>query len=172
MKTLFKDILNAIATLEDGSGDPLIRYVDWDMGQIDVDPEFMPVSWPCALINVSDRDVSNIGENAQMREVLISIRMAFKVFERATNLVSGGLLDAALEHMDKMDEVYKVLSGMEGDSYQKLVCEGTIIEPRPHPRIYTMTFSTILSDERDMKEWLIIPAPSVDVELPVIYKRE
>lgn len=98
MKQIFLHLSNILSQLENQSGEKLIRWIDFDLAQLD--QEKPPLSYPAALIQFGDANWIQFGSNEQMADQSITITFAFKVFERTHSKAIESYRDEALEHLD------------------------------------------------------------------------
>ncbi len=72
---LFLALRTLIANLADGQGNPYFRYVDQDLGQLEM--ERPPVLWPCVLIDIDEMSFRNMTDAAQLGTVKVVLRLGF-----------------------------------------------------------------------------------------------
>lgn len=96
----------------------ILAYVGEDWGQLDLFDRRPPVTWPCALFDVTSADYSDAGKGRQDGSGQVTIRIA----HYNPVLVSSGAPDndRAFGMIDIVGEVYKCLQGLSGDSFTRL----------------------------------------------------
>lgn len=144
MKQLFLDISEKIEAV------PAIRWVDFDLGQLE--QELPPVSYPCALISVQSGEFTNLTSLAQHGELIIAVRVAFKVFERTHSKTENNFREVGLQHLDTLQAVHYALHGMDGENFDSLQRQSMATEPNlqnPNLRIYTLLYTTLYNDSDD-----------------------
>lgn len=124
---------------------PSIRYVDFDLGQLD--EEMPPVSYPCALINISKADFQDLSQGVQQGEVLVTILLAFRTYERTNNLVAQNHRAIGLKHLDTIEEVNTALSGLSGETFDDLNRRSYIQEPRSDIKVYALTYESLYTSD-------------------------
>jgi hypothetical protein len=143
MKDLYNDILAAIT-----ANVPTVRWVDFDLGQLD-GTELPPVSYPCVLIGFEGATYSEVSQLIQLGEVSLSIRVAFKTFERTGSAINTTFRDVGLAHLDVLRQVHFALQGLTGAAYSQLSRTSMSQEPRADLRVYRYSYRTIYTDGPD-----------------------
>ena len=139
MKEVFKTVADAVQAV------PGVRWVDFDLGQLDTGPN-PPVSWPCVLISFQDAAFQNMAEGAQLAEMVLILRVGFKVRERTHSKAETTYRDDGLAHIDLMNAIHAALDGLAGDTFKDLRRRGWATEPRADWRVYRLTYSCIYYD--------------------------
>lgn len=85
---LYLALINIINSVTGEDGEPLIRFIDQDYGQLESHSGDMrvPVSWPCVLIDVAAASYTNTGEHVQLGTVTVSLRLGFPPYSGTSNL--------------------------------------------------------------------------------------
>lgn len=143
MKDLFKHIDARIKAAA-----PAVRWVDWDLGQLEQDP-MPPVSFPCALISFNQPLINLMGSGVEYADTLITLRVAFRVYERTHSKTQTVFRDKALEHLDTLEAMHKALQGSEGECFSKLKRNSFTNVQRADLRVYTLTYSCMYYNQPD-----------------------
>jgi hypothetical protein len=123
-----------------------IRWIDFDLGQLE--QETPPIAFPCVLIGLgSSPIVSNSGRVDQV-SLQITIRVAFRLFERTHSVTADMYRDAALTHLDMLRDVHAQLNGLTGTNFSALTrTQYWSNEKRADIRVYQCSYGTILEDD-------------------------
>lgn len=141
-KLTFKEITAPLIAV------PGIRYVDFDLGQLEV--ENPPVSFPCILVGLGGSPVVSNGAGIDQVSLNFSVRVAFKLFERTSNINADTYRDQALAHLDKLKDVNAALNGLVGTSFNAIqLVQYWRNEKRADIRIYEATYGTLLEATTD-----------------------
>ncbi|MEM1369265.1 MAG: hypothetical protein AAGG02_14915 [Cyanobacteria bacterium P01_H01_bin.15] len=140
MDRVFQVISNKIT-----SDVPELRWVDFDLGQLE--QEQPPVSWPCALISFQAPQFQNLSRLAQQAELLIAVRLAFRVFERTHSVAQDQFRQIGLQHFSTIKKVHAALHGMDGENFKGLARASFATEPRADLRVYNLIYSCLFTDE-------------------------
>lgn len=143
MKDLFKAISTAITTKV-----PAVRWVDFDLGQLD-SGEAPPVSFPCVLIGFGNAGYSNLAQLVQLGEIQVSIRVAFKTFERTHSAATESFRDVGLAHLDTLQAIHFALQGLSGTAFSSMTRETMAQENRADLRVYRYVYSTVYTEGPD-----------------------
>lgn len=139
MKVLFEAIQNKlIADVTE------LRMIDFDLGQLEQQP-LPPLDYPACLIAFGESPFVDLGRLRQQAEVIINIRLAFRVFERTHNIAASQYRAIGLAHLDVVDKVKWALHGLSGDDFDAMSHTGFNTEPRADLRVYGLTFKTLLT---------------------------
>lgn len=122
-----------------------LRWIDFDLGQLEQE-NLPPVSFPCALIGLEEAIFEDLSQNGQQAEMIINIRVAFKVFERTHNKVPENFRLVGLAHLDTIDAINTALSGLAAGGASGLKRTSVIQEKRADLRVYTLSYSTLYTD--------------------------
>ena len=122
---------------------PQLRWVAINVGQMNI--ENPPVDYPCALVDVPRLQYRNIAVDGsiQSKELTIEVELYFVVRASATMSAPEAVREQALEHLDIMEQVYKVLHGFRHGDYSRLECIGITRSKNYYPRNVTLTFTCI-----------------------------
>lgn len=139
MKDLFKAISDAIT-----ANVAAVRWVDFDLGQLE--QETPPVSFPCALIGFQSATFENIAGTGQQADILVSVRLAFRVFERTHSKATSNFRNEGLAHLDTIQAVHNALNGLDGDNFSALIRSGYENEKRADLRVYNLFYTVSYCD--------------------------
>lgn len=156
MDLLFKHVQEKLDTdIKD------IRWIDWDFGQL-AEPK-PPVSWPCCLIDFPAVQYSNEGNNIQLGDTTITLRLGFKVYERAHNKTTHIYKDQALEHLNILKAVHKALQGFEEAHFSGLSRISFSRTKNIKHREYVITYRTTIFDETAKRTVKKVPRPDFEI---------
>lgn len=143
MKQLLTDLQNRIIAEV-----PALRYVDIDWGQLSYYFPHPPIQWPCALIDITNVQWSNVLKNGQLGMATIQISVADLRLTNTSGKAPQGQKDNALAIWDILNKVYVALQGWAGDkSYAGLMRTANSQTRREDGvRIYQITFTTEIKD--------------------------
>jgi hypothetical protein len=118
---LFLAIQQRILTIQDANSNALLRYVAQDVGQLEYyiagNGGKPPVSWPCALIDISDVRYTDMSDNCQMGTATVIIRLGFPPLEgTASDVISQKYRQKALYYYEIEAAVQQVLHGWRPDT--------------------------------------------------------
>lgn len=139
-KTTFKEITAKILEVTN------VRWVDFDLGQLE--QEAPPVSYPCVLVGLGQSPVFNLTDGTDQVELSVTIRVAFRLYERTHNVNTDTYRDKALEHLDTLANIHAKLNGLSGTNFNAIGRVGYWAnERRADIRVYTATYQTLLEDD-------------------------
>lgn len=138
MKDIFLAISAAVEQLN------TVRWVDFDLGQLE--QEQPPVSFPCTLVGFDNGTFENLGNLGQQGIVQVSIRVAFRTFERTHSKAAASFRNVGLEHLDILQAIHTKLNGLNGTSFTALTRVGMATERRADLRVYNLTYTTLMTD--------------------------
>lgn len=90
---------------------PEIRMVAIDIGQLDYYETRPAVTWPCVLIDFSEANFSNEGENVQWMDGAVLLRVGFSPFSQATSITPDVSMKTALGFFEIENKIYTALQG-------------------------------------------------------------
>jgi hypothetical protein len=138
MKELFEALQERLMDIED------LRMIDFDLGQLEAEP-LPPLDYPAVLISFSDSQFLDLGGLTQNALVTITLRVAFRVFERTHSIAKDEWRAEGLKHLEVLDKIKWALHGFAGDCFAPLSHRGFATEPRADLRVYSLNFETLLS---------------------------
>lgn len=96
-----------------------LKYVDQDWGQLDEYSQNPPVKWPCALVDVSSANYSNIGtdrgmvpKNRQMAECTLEVTVANLKLSSSSGRAPQGQRTHAANIKEIIEKVHQALHGV------------------------------------------------------------
>lgn len=138
-KATFQEIAAAVEAV---SG---VRWVDFDLGQFE--DENPPVSFPSVLIGFDSATFTDLSGSAQQGTLVVSVRVAFQLFERTHSKNDSTKRNAALAHLDTLQNIHAALQSLSGTNFSALSRIGYENEKRADLRVYRMTYSTLVTDD-------------------------
>lgn len=142
-KELFQHISDQIETVKDTNDQSVIRWVDFDLGQMD--EENPPVSFPCALITFGDvGDFTTFTDGSQQGAMTITVRLAFKLRERTNSKTPPPYRNEALEMLNIVEAVHTALQATYGDDFGQLERSALRSERKSAYRVFEMDYSTVI----------------------------
>jgi len=133
---------------------PEIREVAEDKGQIDAYENRPAVSFPCLLIDF-DFKFDDMGENTQMGEGAVIIRLAFPPYSSSSSLMPVEVREKGMAYLDYELKVYQALQGWQplsdpaadGFAFKALSRRTAVTEKRNDPiRVRQIRYDTALED--------------------------
>lgn len=94
---------------------PEIRYIDRDLGQLEVQDELgrPRVSLPCVLIDFPDTKYDQEFEGAQMGEPTLMVRLGFAPFSHTNSLAPTEVRMKGLQFWELENKLYVALQGFD-----------------------------------------------------------
>lgn len=148
MKVLFEAIQNKLIT-----DVTELRMIDFDLGQLEQEP-LPPLDYPACLIAFGESPYSDLSLLAQQAEVQITLRLAFRVFERTHNIASSQYRQIGLAHLNVIDKVKWALHGLSGADFDKISHRLFSTEPRADLRVYQLSFETMLTVQPPTEQYV------------------
>ena len=139
-KDLFQHISDRIETVKDANNEAIIRFVDFDLGQLD--DENPPVSFPCALLGFGDvGDFLTFADGSQQGALTVTVKMGFKLRERTHSKTPPQYRGEALEMLNTVEAVHNALQGSGGtDTLGKLNRTGFRNERKANFRVFELDY--------------------------------
>ena len=113
---MIKEIIQAVQAKIQSVTD--IKYVDADWGQLDYYSPNFPVKFPCALIDVSNANYSNIGidkratpRNRQQADATLSLTIADLKLSNSSGMAPTFQKDNAYKIYELIESVHAMLQG-------------------------------------------------------------
>ena len=143
MDILYNDILTQIAAKV-----PEIKWTGWDNGEIDLIDRSYPVPFPNILIDFVQYDPETVGQNVQRGQLLIRIRIAFRIYDDMNSIAPDTSRTAGFNILKLLNSIYIALQGFTASShYNELERVGQNRERRDDElTVYTMDFITDFRD--------------------------
>jgi len=153
MKSLFAQLFLAIQTRIINMV-PEIKWIDQDVGQLEHYEVRPSVQFPCILIDFMNTQYNQEGNNTQMVNLQIELRLGFSPFQSANSVSPDISKQQALQFYEVEQKVYEALNNWvpadaEGNSLtEPLIRFQAATERRNDPyRIRTMQFVTATEDD-------------------------
>jgi hypothetical protein len=129
---------------------PDIRYSNQDLGQLEA-PGDPPVSWPCALIDMSDTQYADLMGGTQEGNVCtVSIRLGFNPYSQTSNLQPQAVREKGLSYYDLEDAIYRCFQGWTGNGmFSPFTRVRAVTEKREEDRfrVRVLIFTTAFEDD-------------------------
>ncbi|MDB0603174.1 hypothetical protein PL373_18985 [Tenacibaculum maritimum] len=149
MKQLIKNIQQRLQPIQE------LKYVDEDWGQLDYYSPNFPVQWPCVLIDITNANFSNIGQDKrvkpmqrQMGETIFSFTIANLKLTNTSSKAPLAQKDNAWSIWELIEKVHTELQGFNPDTNAgKLIRTGwNRIKRDDGVQEYTVTYSCSLNN--------------------------
>lgn len=143
MDILYKDILTRIAAQV-----PAVKWTGWDNGEIDLIEKHYPIPFPNVLIDFSEYTPESVGMNVQVGQLLIRIRIAFRIYDDMNSIAPSTSQSAGFTVIRALNDIYKALQGWTASAhYNELERVAQSRERRDDElTVYTMDFMTNFRD--------------------------
>jgi hypothetical protein len=133
MKDIFLTIQEKLGEI------PELQYVDKNWQQLQYDPP--PVKFPCALLDVSSVDYTQMGNRAQMAEASVEITVANVRLHNSSSKAPHKADAYAVFAL--IDKIHQLLHGFTNGQFQRLTRIGVQrVQAEFGYEIYTVTFRT------------------------------
>jgi hypothetical protein len=133
MEQLFRDIQTQIENEV-----PEIAWIDIDENQLEAFGEDAPVDYPCLLVGFPFAQFTSAGGRSQIAEIEISIKVAFKLWEKFNTKVPNR--DVVFAHYVILKKVMKALQGLGGTKYNGLFRVSMSKSQSIDPKIYEIRY--------------------------------
>jgi hypothetical protein len=152
MTSLFAQLYLALAThLKQNM--PAIKWIDLDLGQLDGYKERPALIFPCVLIDFTQAQYRQEGQQVQWTDFNIVVRLGFENWN-ATNADAPAFVQQdGLEYFELEHELVRVLNAFSADgAVQPLTRISAITERREDMyRVREITFTTATEDDSMMQ---------------------
>jgi hypothetical protein len=115
MQNIYTEILTRLKTKV-----PTLRYINWDIGQLDGYYLKPSVTFPCALISFPQINTEPIGNNALMADVVMNIKLCTEKLSNTSNLVPATVMAKGNEIWVLQKAITKALHGTDGTNYNTI----------------------------------------------------
>jgi hypothetical protein len=115
MKAVFTELITKLKTAV-----PALRYLNWDIGQLDGYYLKPSVTLPCALLSFPQIATEPIGNNALMADVILNIKLCTERLSHTSNLAPMAVQAKGLEIWELQKAITKALHGKDGISYNTI----------------------------------------------------
>jgi hypothetical protein len=116
---------------------PAVRFIDFDNGQLEL-YDTPPVSYPCALIDVSDVAFNDGGDNENWALCEVTVKLAFEVYENTNHLTPS---DDALNHSATLTAVMNALRGFVFNNSDVFIKRRLTRIPAQGLKVYSIVFN-------------------------------
>ncbi|MBC7399832.1 MAG: hypothetical protein H7289_07780 [Mucilaginibacter sp.] len=144
-----------------------VKWIDQDLGQLEFYTTRPAVNFPCLLIEVDDTDYSDEGENSQIGEGIIQVRLGLTVYTDANNLTPTLYKEKAIDYYNLEHRVNKALHGWcDGRFFNPLMRRKSFKEKRDdNIRVRVLRYAFAFRDSTAM----VVPAsiitlPGLEIE--------
>ena len=107
MKKIYLKTADRLATVT------ALQWIDIEKGQLDFNQAPLPISLPCAIVNIELEECENLSETTQKCTAKVTVRMAFADAGDSNHSATQGDKDLALAMWDIVDAVYSAMQGWE-----------------------------------------------------------
>ena len=156
MESIFHEIKAAIK-----ANAPEIKWIDLDEGQLEHFDK-PPVDYPCLLVGFPQANYSNTGD-MQTADLSITIKLAFKIWEKFNAAVPLANQPTAFAHFDIIRKVNKALHGLPGDDRTELMRVRMQKNNSPDPKVYEIVYECAYFDDTTMVAYESIPKPDLQL---------
>ena len=146
---------------------PEIRYIEQDLGQLEVYEDRPAVSWPCVLLDFQVSEYRDQLLNVQDGDLVITVRIGHNPYSHSHNLAALEVREKALHYYELENKVYKALQGFEHeDFFNPLSRKNAATEKRDDPfRVRVLTFDCGIEDYTAQPDYQYVqPDLSIDYE--------
>ena len=114
LANLFLSLEATLSGLTDSGGNPLFRYVDQDLGQLDsLKPDGRPaVLFPCALVDIAAMHYEPVSDNVQTAKGRVVIRIGFPPLSATSAATTETYKEKALNYYEMEQAVHLALQGV------------------------------------------------------------
>ncbi|WP_295990517.1 hypothetical protein [uncultured Alistipes sp.] len=128
---------------------PALRWVDAEMGQLNVVPR-PPVAFPCCLVDMRYLQCRSLTAGAQRVAAQFTLRVAFQGCGSSCSEAPTSVRERALEHMDTLEEIHRALQWWSfGRRINPLQRVSVVPERRSdNLKVYTMVYDTEFQEGR------------------------
>lgn len=152
-QNIFKELLNAIKTGLTGSGE--FKWIDIDQGQIDTPDNQYPIDLPAALIDVGDIEFENVGNDTQVGDCTIRIRIALDVPENLNHITPADSFQNGLDRFGLVVDVYDLIENLNitSENFTRFTRRRQYAEKRDDRlKVVVLEFNTSIWDVRTSKK--------------------
>lgn len=111
MKSLYNRLLIALQA-HITANLPAIKYVELDLGQLELYETRPAVAFPCALVRIAG-NYQQRQFNTQINNFTLTVKLAFDVYGNTSNLVPQAAREKALEYFETEQELYLQLQNWD-----------------------------------------------------------
>lgn len=139
---LLTDLMDYLAT-----NVPDLKWIDYDMGQLENYDTKPSVEWPCALISFPATSYTELSGLAQMGNPTIMIRLGFAPFSQSYQAAPSFVRDKALYYFEIEQKIFNALQGYNTEYTQDFIRLSADDEMRTDKfKVRVLTFATNYED--------------------------
>lgn len=144
---------------------PEILFTEQDLGQLE--EQIPSVTYPCALIDLTDWAYETAGENIQFATGAIHIRVCMEAWSQTSNITPAKWRAKALSFYDLEWKVYKALQDWQPPGYGAIIRESVSTEGREdNLRVRLMRFTCNFEDFKATPVYNMAPLPPPEFTAP------
>lgn len=131
------------------SGARGIRYIDQDLGQLDIYETVPNVSFPCVLVDFVQTQYREM-QGSQWAKMTIILRLGFNPYSGSSNLTPEEYREKALEYYEIEDLIFKSLQDWNGEGLlmnPMIRKEATTEKRQDIMRVRTLTYEATYNDQ-------------------------
>lgn len=122
---------------------PALRWVDAEMGQLNVVPR-PPVAFPCCLVDMRYLQCRSLTAGAQRVAAQFTLRVAFQGCGATSSEAPAPVRDRALEHLDVLERIHTALQWWNFGRRINPMQRASVVPERRSDglRVYAMVYDT------------------------------
>jgi len=126
---------------------PDLKWIDYDMGQLENYDTKPPVEWPCALISFPATPYTALSGLAQIGSPTIMIRLGFAPFSQSYQAAPSLVRDKALYYFEIEQKIFNALQGYKTEYTDAFIRVSADDEMRNDLfKVRVLTFTTNYED--------------------------
>ena len=141
------------------------RWIDQDLGQLEFYTNNPPVSFPCALLDFDDTDYSDEGENSQIADAILIVRLGLHVYSSSNVATPQLYKEKALDYLNLEHKVNKALHGWcDNRFFSPLMRRKAFKEKRDdHLRVRVLRYEFSFRDSTATEVRTSFPVPGLEI---------
>jgi hypothetical protein len=148
---------------------PEVRWIDHDLGQLEVYDIKPPVTFPCVLIDFNQTSYEQMQLNRQLGNITFTLRIGFETFSTTANTAPADVIDKGLQFYELEQLLYEAVQDYDfGGLMQESTRVNTATERRDgdsYPmRVRVMTFTSMTEDASAMEKRTVTSRPPLELE--------
>lgn len=124
MNNVFEEVMAKLVSIDE------IRYVNWDIGQMNGYYMRPSVTFPCVLISFPNLDFEDMSNATQMGTVAMQLKIVTQSLSQTSNLTPALVRAKGNEIWEIEKLIHKKLHTQDGNSFNSMSRVKTQIEPR------------------------------------------
>src|SRR5690349_6108702 len=128
---------------------PDIRWIDWDLGQLENYDIRPAVSWPVALIDFNQTSYDQMQNNRQLANLTFTVRLGFDQYSPTSNTTPSLVKEKGLKYFRIEQSLYKAIQGFNADDLMQdctRINAATERRDGDNFRVRVLTFTAITED--------------------------